>query len=78
MLYGQIQSFSCDSFYVADRMGLDSTMLNYVAVRKALVSLHRPVYSKITLTYLLTWQTDCCSTRRITFKALLSAKAALS
>ena len=61
MLYGQIQSFSCDSFYMADRMGLDGTMLHYLAVRKATVSVHRPVHSKITLTYSLTWQTDCCS-----------------
>ena len=27
-LYGQIQSFSCDSFYMANRMGLDGTMLH--------------------------------------------------
>ena len=32
MLYGQIQSFSCDSFYMVDRMGLDGTMLHYLAV----------------------------------------------
>lgn len=30
-----------------------------------MVSLYRPVYSKITLTYSPTWQTDC---RRIAFK----------
>ena len=49
--------YSCDSF-MADRMGLDGTMLHYLAVRKAMVSLHRPVHLKITLTYSLTWQTD--------------------
>ena len=48
---------SCDSF-MADRMGLDGTMLHYLAVRKAMVSVHRPIRSKITLTYSLTWQTD--------------------
>ena len=67
--------YSCDSF-MADRMGLDSTMLHYLAVRKAMVSLHRPVHSKITLTYSLTWQTDCCTPRRMAFKVLLNAKAA--
>ena len=55
--------YSCDSF-MADRMGLDGTMLHYLAVRKAMVSLHRPVHSKITLTYSLTWQTDRCTPRR--------------
>ena len=29
---------------------LDRTMLHYLAVRKAMVSVHRPVHSKITLT----------------------------
>ena len=46
-LYGRVQSFNCDSFYMGD---LDGTMLHYVAVRKAMVSVHRPVHSKITLT----------------------------
>ena len=69
--------YSCDSF-MADRMGLDGTMLHYLAVRKAMVSLHRPVHSKITLTYSLTWQTDRCTPRRMAFKALLNARAALS
>ena len=69
--------YSCDSF-MADRMGLDGTMLHYLAVRKDMVSLHRPVHSKITLTYSLTWQTDRCTPRRMAFKALLNAKAALS
>ena len=58
MLYGQIQSFSCDGFYV--------------------VSVRKPVHLKITLTSLLTWQTDCCSPQRMAFKVLLNAKAALS
>ena len=61
---------------MANRMGLDGTMLHYLAVRKAMVSVHRPVHSKITLTYLLTWQTDSCTPRRMAFKALLNAKAA--
>ena len=69
--------YSCDSF-MADRMGLDGTMLHYLAVRKAMVSVYRPIHSKITLTYLLTWQTDRFTPRRMAFKALLNAKAALS
>ena len=73
-------SFSCDSFYMADRMGLDGTMLHYLAVRKALVRVHRPIHSKIMLPYSLTctWQTDCCTPRRMAFKALLNTKAACS
>ena len=48
--------YSCDSF-MADRMELDGTiLLHYLAVRKAMVSVHKPVHSKITLTYSLTWQ----------------------
>ena len=70
----RIHSFSCDSF-MADRMGLDGTMLHYLAVRKAMVNLHRLIHSKITLTYSLTWQTDRCTPRRMAFKALLNAKA---
>ena len=66
-LYGQ---FSCDRFYMADRMGLHGTMLHYLAVWKAIVNVHRPVYSKITLTYSLTWQTDRCSPWRMGFKLL--------
>ena len=73
--YGQIQLFNCDSFYMAN---LDDTMLHYQAVQKAIVSVHRPVQWKITLTYTLSWQTDHCSPRRMTLKALLNAKAALS
>ena len=59
---------------MANRMGLDGTMLHYLAVQKAIVSVHRLVHSKITLTYSLTWQT--CSPRRMALKALLNAKAA--
>ena len=66
--------YSCDRF-MADRMGQNGTMLHYLAVRKAMVSVHKPVHSKITLTYSLTWQADCCTSRRMAFKALLSAKA---
>ena len=60
--------YSYDSF-MADRMGLDGTMLHYLAVRKATVSVHKPVHSKITLTYSLTWQADRCTSRRTAFKA---------
>ena len=66
--------YSSDSF-MADRMGLDGTMLHYLAVREAMVSVHKPVHSKITLTYSLTWQADRCTSRRVAFKALLNAKA---
>ena len=67
--------YSCDSF-MANRMKLDGTTLHYLAVRKATVSVHKPVHSKITLTYSLTWQpADRCTSRRMTFKALLNAKA---
>ena len=57
-------------------MGLDGTMLHYLTVGKAMVSVHRPVHSKITLTYSLTWQTDGCTPQRMAFKALLNAKTA--
>ena len=53
-----IYSFSHESFYVADRTGLVSTTLHYLAVQQAMVSVHRPVHSKIMVTYALTWQTD--------------------
>ena len=48
-----IYSFSRESF-MADRTGLDSTMLHYLAVQRAMVSVNRPVHSKIMLTYSLT------------------------
>ena len=60
--------YSSDSF-MADRMGLDGTMLHYLAVREAMVSVHKPVHSKITLTYSLTRQADRCTSRRMAFKA---------
>ena len=60
--------YSFDSF-MADRMGLDGTMLHYLAVRKAMMSVHKPIHSKITLTYSLTWQADHCTSRRMAFKA---------
>ena len=65
---------SCDIF-MADRMGLDGTMLHYLAVQKAMVSIHKPVHSKITLTYSLTWQADRFTSWRMAFKALLNTKA---
>ena len=47
--------FSHKSFYMADRTGLDSTtLLHYLAIRQAMVSVNRPVHSKIMLTYMLT------------------------
>ena len=49
----RIYSFSRESF-MADRTGVDSTMLQYLAVQRAMVSVHRPVHSKIMLTYSLT------------------------
>ena len=54
---------------------LDGTMLHYLAVRKAIVSVHRPIHSKIMLTYSLTWQTDHCSPQRMALRALLNTKA---
>ena len=39
-----IYSFSRESF-MADRTGLDSTMLHYLAVQRAMVSVNRPVHS---------------------------------
>ena len=32
--------------FMAEGMGLDSTMLHYLAVQRAMVSVHRPVHSK--------------------------------
>jgi len=40
---------------MADRTELDSTTLHYLAVQQAMVSVHTPVHSKITVTYALTW-----------------------
>ena len=63
---------------MANRTGLGSTTLHYLAVRETMVSVHRPVHSKMTLTYLLTWQTDRFPPRWMAFKALISAKTVVS
>ena len=42
--------------FMADRTGLESTTLHYLAIWWDMVNLHRPVHSKIMLTDLLTWQ----------------------
>ena len=54
----RLYSLSHESFYMADRMGLDSIMLHYLAVQQAMVSIHRPVHSKIMVAYTLTRQTN--------------------
>jgi len=36
--------------YMADRMGLDSTMLHYLAAQQAMINVHVPVHLKIILT----------------------------
>ena len=41
-----------------------------------MVSLHRPVHSKILLTCSITWQTDRCTARTMASKALLNTKEA--
>ena len=51
-------SFVCENF-PTNRLG--STALHYLVVRLAVVNVHSLVHSKITLTYLLTWQTDSCT-----------------
>ena len=53
---------------MANRTGLGGTTLQYLAVRKAMVSIHRPIHLKITLPYLLTWQTHRCTPWRMAFK----------
>ena len=63
--------YNCDSF-MDNRMELDGTTLHYLAVRKTMVSVHKPVHSQ---TYSLTWQADRCTSRRMAFRALLNAKA---
>ena len=50
---GELCSFTCESF-MADRTGLGSTTLHYVAVWQVMVSVHRSIHSKITLTCSLT------------------------
>ena len=44
---------------MADRTGLGTTTLHYLAVQQAMASAHRTVHSKIMVTYWLTWQTEC-------------------
>ena len=44
---------------MADRTGLGTTRLHYLAVWQAMASTHRTIHSKIMLTYWLTWQTEC-------------------
>ena len=61
----RIDSFCCESF-MADRTGLDSTTLHYLAVRQALISIHVPVHSKSHyLNCSLTRQTDHCTPQRM-------------
>ena len=67
--------YSCDRF-MDDRMGLNGTMLHYLAVRKAMASLHKPVHSKITLTYSLTWQTEYCTSRSLASQPYFSVGGA--
>ena len=62
---------------MADRTGLYSTTLHYLAVQRTMVSVHRLVLLKITLTYSLTSQTNSCTLRRTAFEALQNAKVAL-
>ena len=45
--------YSYDNF-MANKMGLNGTMLHYLTVWKAMVSVHKPVHSKIMQTYSLT------------------------
>ena len=68
--FDRIYSISFESF-MADRTGLDGTTLHYLPLRQAMVNIHIPVHSKITLTCSLTCQTDHCTSRRRGFKVLL-------
>ena len=43
-------SFGCENL-MTNRLGLGSTTVHYLAIRQAMVSVHRPVHLKITLTY---------------------------
>ena len=63
---------------MANRVRLDSTTLHYLTLQQAMVSVHRPVHFKIMLTYSLTWQTGCCTLRRMASKLILNTKVALS
>ena len=69
--------YSCDSFYMADRMGLDDTTLHYLVAQQAMVSVHTPIHSKITLTLVLAYLTNWplyAPAQRMAFKALLNAR----
>ena len=77
LAHGLLTENSCESFMV-DRMGLDSTMLYYLAVQWAMVSVLRPIYLKITITYSLTWKTEHSISQKMVLKVLLNAKAVLS
>ena len=68
--------FSCKSF-MASKTKLDGTTLHYLAVPQAIVSVHRPIHSKITPTCSLTWQTDRWTPQKMASKTLLNAKASM-
>ena len=67
--YEQIQSFSCDSFYMADYATLPGSTESYSEHTQT------RIHSKITLTTRLPGK---LTSRRMALKALLNAKAALS
>ena len=54
----RIYFLSCESFIWLTEWDLTALRLHYLAVQQAMVSAHRPLHSKITVTYVLTWQTD--------------------
>ena len=53
---------------MADRTRLGGTTLRYLAVQQAMVCVHRPIHLKIALTYVLTWQTDHCTSQRMVLR----------
>ena len=67
----QFYSFSCTSF-MADRTRIRQHYAMLSGSKQAMVNLHRPVCSKIMLTWLLTWQTDLRTSRRMASKVLLN------
>jgi len=72
LTHALMTEYTCCGSFMVDRIGLDSTtLLHYLAVRRAVVSVNRPVRSKITLTYSLTWQTDCCNTPEDGFQGII-------
>ena len=56
----------------------NETRLQYAILPGSMVSVHRPVHLKTTLTCSLTWQTDDCTPWRMAFEMLMNAKAVLS